>query len=464
MVGFYPGNEVRLVRAWCPSPPIKKDAYATSADDGGADRADSVSASSLTVAANSSPLPTLKPGYGALPRPTSFGLNAKRRLSRAGACLDEAGPVEEVLFLTGTLPGGTDSALEAIARWSAFIVHSLKKWVWKREKTSLSMYCWEYQRRGALHLHYAVRVSDAGARRFIRDNFKAFWYRLMLRVSALAGCDVFERASGGTWRDDPSVIQADAQPVRVSVARYLAKYLSKSVSGFGTRGLPCPSRWFGVSRPLSRLVADGTFEVRQRFINRGRFEAACVPLFSCVSAAEGLLSRYRDKSGRCECVVLFPASSSEFLALKKEVQAIMNVNPTIAPSAVLNREMVLRYWSVLSVRFKGFDQYCQRQNIDRYRWLQAQRSSPGITGLDTIMVLRWLMANLASYVSPTAWHLVEKEDALVSEHLLRCLKWSGDPYHQLNRVSAAFRSPNMRHTPDRRSRVLCQYRKKEKLA
>jgi hypothetical protein len=69
-------------------------------------------------------------GYGNLPvKPSSFGLNAKRVLIRSGAAMETKAPPEECLFITGTLPGSTESAYRAIAAYSGYIVNSLKAWV-----------------------------------------------------------------------------------------------------------------------------------------------------------------------------------------------------------------------------------------------------------------------------------------------------------------------------------------------
>ena len=131
-LGVYPGNEVRCVFAVSlPRQPVDM-----LADEGleecGERLSESAPIAPLTDASNSSPPPSLKPGYGGAPRKTMFGLRARRRIIRAGACLDEFVGDGQVLFLTGTLPGGTVSAMAAIANWSSWLVHSLKKWISER--------------------------------------------------------------------------------------------------------------------------------------------------------------------------------------------------------------------------------------------------------------------------------------------------------------------------------------------
>lgn len=277
VVSLYPNREVRVVR--CPSvslgrPEVPKAVCPQTLAEGipevveaesGAERSEGPAPPSpLTLRPNSEP--QARPGWGSLGRETVFGTNARRSLLRCGGVFDADGiPPEEVVFLTGTLPGGTMDAFVAIAAWSSAIVDRLKSWVSKHEKSTYSLYVWERQGRGALHLHYAVRLSCPVARSAILAGFRGWWYRQMCSVSDAACVDLFAWGNGrGSWRGRPDVIQADAQLCYRSISSYLAKYASKGAGKVGDRcdgegvKMPWPVRWWGCSRPLTARCRELT--------------------------------------------------------------------------------------------------------------------------------------------------------------------------------------------------------------
>lgn len=209
----------------------------------------------LTLALNSTPsdeIPKTRRQLG------SFSLDARRKLLRAGGALAryDSSPVHCV-FLTGTLPGGLHSAFRVMADQSARIVHRLKKWLAKRYSAhNFSFYCWELQKRGALHLHYLVYVPDDDARKRILSEFRDFWIDLLKSLSDETGVDLFERANGGTHRGDTQYVQAYAQECYKSVAAYMAKYIGKQAGKYSLEY--APKRWSGVSRPLGALIEEFT--------------------------------------------------------------------------------------------------------------------------------------------------------------------------------------------------------------
>lgn len=199
---------------------------------------------------------SLKPGYGGLPRKTLFGLRAKRTLQRVGGVFDKKFPKENCVFLTGTLPGSTSQAYEVMARWSGYIVNLLKTWVKYYADTEYSFHCWEFQRRGALHIHYCVSIDRSDLRERLIERFRDEWVSILESVSVKSGVDLFARGFGGTWRNRKDRVQAYAQVVRKSVAAYLAKYCSK---GHDTENaFHCPSRWWGCSRAALHALEEMT--------------------------------------------------------------------------------------------------------------------------------------------------------------------------------------------------------------
>jgi hypothetical protein len=264
-------------------------------------------------------------GFGALPaKPTTFGINAKRQLLRHGGALEHHAPPEECLFLTGTLPGSTDDAFRSIAEWSGYIVHRLKSWIGNYAPQKFDFYCWEYQRRGALHLHYCVWIPDDYNRTIILDSFRDWWIQILHSVGEKCGTDLFRKNAAWTWLNDLSKVRAVAEVCRKSPARYLAKYLSKSASpSRGSARFFTPSRWWGTSRPLKAAAALLTqvIDIVESGVNSVRKIWESVSHFC--DSSESVTYSYRHKVGIGETYVCYPNSpedKDELLTCLKSLQ------------------------------------------------------------------------------------------------------------------------------------------------
>jgi hypothetical protein len=252
-------------------------------------------------------------GFGSLPsRPSRFGLNAVRSLRAHSAALESIAPPFECLFITGTLPGSTEEAFRAIAAYSGYIVHRLKSWIGNYAVQKYDFYVWEYQKRGALHLHYCCHIPDAVSRDFIRRNFKEWWCSVLHRVGSFSNCDMFRKNSQKTHINNHSIVRAEAQIVKKSVGRYLAKYLSKSINPKrGNARFFIPSRWWGSSRPLKRL-SDSMSE-KIELICSGYHAAR--RLWESVKhdcgSSDSVTHQYKNRFGEGENIVCYPNSQEE---------------------------------------------------------------------------------------------------------------------------------------------------------
>ncbi len=207
-----------------------------------------------------------KPGWGGLPKESRFGTDQRRAMLRAGAIVDKYAKGRQVL-LTGTLPGSTNEANFALACWSGYAVNRLQQWLRRITPSMLNFAVWEYQRRGALHLHYCATYETEEQKQAIMDGFKPMWFRILSDISAKSGVDVFEREDGSSWADCMDAIQADSQQVERSVAAYFSKYASKGYHADVSAEMDaakltrfCPSRWIVLSRQVSRLIAEHTWK------------------------------------------------------------------------------------------------------------------------------------------------------------------------------------------------------------
>jgi len=217
-----------------------------------------------------------KAGWGRSGKCPGYSLNARRKILRAGGAIDKiASNPGECLFLTGTLPGGTEAAKKAIAEWSGYAIHGVQAWLNHFIPNKLLIYCWEFQKRGALHLHLTVVCQDSAISQYIIDNWKAQWARMIDGITARSGVNCWERLDGFDYSDGrKDVLQTDAQRCNTSAAAYLSKYLSKgNLEGNyqGSREYH-PSRYWGVSRPLNQLVESMTQDLEIEVTESSRAE------------------------------------------------------------------------------------------------------------------------------------------------------------------------------------------------
>ena len=272
----YPNNETRAV--FCRMPPPKREMF----DDDSPPCQESSSLASIATNQNvlvNDPLLDIrfklepncmpvensdKPGWGGLPRPSCFGLNARRSLLRRGGMLDRvAGSPNEVVLLTGTIPNGYDDGRITTSAYSSYIVHTLKDWVNKRVPGKHDMYVWEYQQRGALHLHYAVWIPNPQIRKYIIEGFHNRWCGILHSVYQKTGVDLLAGDGGYTDKDRWQYVQARGEEIYHAIGAYLSKYLGKDAGRLPpptSKVLYPPCRWWGCSRPLTKATAEATIE------------------------------------------------------------------------------------------------------------------------------------------------------------------------------------------------------------
>ena len=289
----------------------------------------------LTLVPNSKPSRStqksiMKAGYGGRAKATKFGTYAKRTLLRVGGVIDQidSNPGNGV-FLTGTLPGSTHKAMQAIADWSGYIVHRLKAWIAKYVPEKLDFYVWERQKRGALHLHYYCYCSDECSRNYILKQFRDWWINILKSVSDRSGVDLFAKSASYSHRRNLNSVQAYAQTVEKSVAAYLAKYCSKQSSQQSLKQSSkqssqyYPSRWWGASRPLLKRLREMTHTSESLYANVYKARRKYEELISHVERYSTKGYRYADKVGLgLNHVYYFATGDAE--KCYKEVQQTMD--------------------------------------------------------------------------------------------------------------------------------------------
>lgn len=356
----FPNNEIRVVWSSLPHPKEPKSEEILS-NDGIVNTDITVNPSSEK---KSSPPLSLGPnsqsqrsdaGFGRLPdKPTTFGLNAKRNLIRRGAAMENTSPPSECLFLTGTLPGSTEDSYRAIAEWSGYIVHRLKSWIGNYAAQKLDFYCWEYQKRGALHLHYCVHVSDDASRAFIIGGFHSWWVSILHAIGQKSQCDMFRKNRNKTHLGNTGVVRAVAEICRKSPARYLAKYLTKSAAPIrGSARAFTPSRWWGTSRPLKKLCDSLTENIE--IIECGYHKARSLweEITHVCTSSDSVTYQYRHKVGSGHTVVSYPNTSDEKSWIMETLEAFSPMAIIRSRQQSLHPFQVLKTVKIQQVAFYG---------------------------------------------------------------------------------------------------------------
>lgn len=189
------------------------------------------------------------------------------KILQGGAIIDRFVGVQDSYMLTLTLPGNTWKAMDALARWSGYIVNRCLQ-VIRRVDTSESplywFFVWEHQKRGALHLHLCAGMKNKG--RELEKILKAVkdkWFNVLLALSEKENIDMFAgKGFRYTWKNRPDKWQWDLQPIKKSVAGYFAKYCAKNKDATRKRGKKSPprhpptypSRYWGSSASVKKKV------------------------------------------------------------------------------------------------------------------------------------------------------------------------------------------------------------------
>jgi len=205
-----------------------------------------------------------------------FGNAQRRALLRTGAVMSRLYPNSGQTYeVTLTIPGSTTAALKCVAAHTPWLTNRLMQVIRDIErKTGITLswfYVWEWQKRGALHMHMALGSSDGQLAKRAADEIEYRWFELLLELRKMTGIDVFARSYGGTWRDQPSEWQSHVAAIAKNLAAYFAKYASKDkdtreAERNGTPVRFYPRTWWGRSRDLAVAVREQTIKICLGFL------------------------------------------------------------------------------------------------------------------------------------------------------------------------------------------------------
>lgn len=204
-----------------------------------------------------------------LPRKKSFTRSAKQTLLSAGGALEKEGfKPEDFYFFTGTLPGSTPQAMRELARYSRFALNRLKQSL-RDEKIYLTLNCWEWQKRGALHLHLVYVCECPVQGEFLQKKLKENWYDILDDISERSGQNLYRKNGFTSYTRDSlpvqkygtRIVRCESKPGSSPVA-YLAKYLGKGFSSSKSDNETVtessqvfyPSSWWSISDKVRDLI------------------------------------------------------------------------------------------------------------------------------------------------------------------------------------------------------------------
>lgn len=197
-----------------------------------------------------------------LNKPKSFTAISGQRLRECGAAIDHiCGDPQKTVAITLTLPAHHEAAFRALAAYSGYAVNRLFQPI-RRDYSEkvLWFFVWEYQKRGALHLHIALYHPDAGKALEIGKSFREQWHKILQDIGKKAECDMFA-GRNGRRNDDINKMHFYCQPMRRSLGAYFSKYAGKKESkqAWYCRKYPV-SRFWGSSYALKKIVKSLSFD------------------------------------------------------------------------------------------------------------------------------------------------------------------------------------------------------------
>jgi hypothetical protein len=329
------------------------------------------------------------PGYGGQTRFQKFSLYGRRQILRAGGALQRTVGKEQCLFLTLTHPGSTEESFRAIAHYSGMAVKLFQGWLSRHIPNKLSIYTWEWQSRGALHLHMVVACEDRDKGEWIRGNLQAEWIRILDRIAEESQVDVWAKNKGFSWSTDKQIVRVDAQWCEKDVAGYLSKYVSKATAAnkkLNKRHF-CPSRWYGVSRPLLQLTREMTFKVSLDSLRDCEGWEGYEDCLSVLQQWSNKCYEYSHKVGDGKTVVAYVNETEQESIWESIMTQIIN-----PPDSLSNTEQTLRRLarngSILIKKHKTwFDTFMQFYGKSRCFKLVNLPSYKDISRADLIFLL-----------------------------------------------------------------------------
>jgi len=207
--------------------------------------------------------------------PKSFTKVSGQRLRECGAALDIlcGGDLTQCHEVCLTLPADHEAAFAALAKNTYFATNRIFAYLKKQYEGKVSwFYVWEYQKRGALHLHIAVHHKDSTLLDTICGDIKRAWIRILQDIGDREGTCMF---TDKTMKKCvmPESWQNHSAQIRSSVGGYFSKYAGKEESKNSWYCQKYPiSRFWGSSATIKQVIKENSMQYEWDF--QGNLEAA----------------------------------------------------------------------------------------------------------------------------------------------------------------------------------------------
>jgi len=207
-------------------------------------------------------------GWGGKNTEKKFTHRAGQKIRECGAMMDKASGYEPSFcrVITLTLPGDTPEAFDALARYSGYAINRIFQPVRRMGLyDSHWFFVWEYQKRGALHLHIAISNPDKDKAKECGEKIIEKWVKVLTDIGKKSRTDMFVRRDRRTYTP-PEKYQNLNQEMRKSCGGYFSKYAGKAeaskensyVAKFSK--LYPPSRFWGSSKSLKQMCKENSYE------------------------------------------------------------------------------------------------------------------------------------------------------------------------------------------------------------
>ena len=164
-------------------------------------------------------------GFGRLGRKKAMSREQARNVRERVAAIDRRYCRRNTRFLTVTLPSIDPRAFRALARYCSYVVNRLNVWLNRLVGDHARVSVWEYQDRGALHLHAIVGGNQVC--KVTTEALRSQWVSILRDIGKLTGANMFLSSTGLSWLDSPDSIRVESAIPEKCLSAYLSKYLSK---------------------------------------------------------------------------------------------------------------------------------------------------------------------------------------------------------------------------------------------
>jgi hypothetical protein len=163
--------------------------------------------------------------------------------------------------VTLTLPANTHQAFTALAAHTGYAINRLFQPIRRKYGEMCHwFFVWEYQRRGALHLHICIYHPDECEGLWICAQLIEQWHKILIDISNLSDACLFTRKNKRECISRHKH-QHHTAPIQKDVGAYFAKYAGKEESKNNWYCQKYPvSRFWGSSKAVKALVKAHSLE------------------------------------------------------------------------------------------------------------------------------------------------------------------------------------------------------------